>query len=135
MAEPAARPLSAPVLLTEAMAAKLLLHVPPASAEARVSAAPAHTALPPVMAAGAGSIVTTVVIYAPVVAVNVMIAVPADTGVTRPDVAPMAATAVLLLVNEPMAADMVSTLLPPIHSLPVPDMGDNVVFTVINFVL
>lgn len=58
---PAAIPVTVPVALTVAMAALLLVHVPPAVESLRVVVLPAHTVVAPVMAATVGAPLTVTV--------------------------------------------------------------------------
>ena len=51
-------PLTTPAALTEAIAALLLLQVPPAVASVRVVVVPVHTVVVPVMAATVGATLT-----------------------------------------------------------------------------
>ena len=62
---PATFPVTTPELLMAATAAFVLLQVPPLTVFARVSEAPAHTLLPPVMGAGNAFTVTGAVATQP----------------------------------------------------------------------
>lgn len=64
VAVPVAIPLTVPVVLTEAIAALLLLQVPPAVASASVIVAPVQTEVAPVIAATAGNGFTVTVAVA-----------------------------------------------------------------------
>jgi hypothetical protein len=74
-----------------------LLHIPPVVADARVSRRPTHKLRSPVIGAGAGSTVIENVTKQLVVAVNVIVAVPAETPVTVPDTLTDATDGLLLL--------------------------------------
>lgn len=55
---PAARLVTTPVVLTEAIAGELELHVPPVAASVRLAVAPAHSNAMPVMVPAAGTELT-----------------------------------------------------------------------------
>jgi hypothetical protein len=66
---PASTPVAMPLGLTVATLPVLLAHVPPAVASASVVVRPAHTVIVPVMVAGNGLTVITVVVMQPVLKV------------------------------------------------------------------
>jgi hypothetical protein len=98
---PADTPANAPVdELIVATVVLLLLHVPAFTVLLNVVVLPVQTLAGPVMGAY-GFTVTTVVARQPAEVVYEMVAVPAMPPVTMPELIPIAATAVLLLVHEP----------------------------------
>jgi hypothetical protein len=101
-AVPAATAFSKPVeLLMVATAVVPLVHVPPDGVEEKVVVDPLHTTVEPaVMLPGKLLTVSTAYASQPVDGVKVMLVVPAVRPVTKPEVEPMVATAVLLLVHD-----------------------------------
>lgn len=87
---PGATPTTNPEALTLAMVAALLLHVPPGVTSLRPIVAPWHTALLPVMAAGAGFMSTVRALEQPEDNVNTISALPALIPVTVPDASTIA---------------------------------------------
>jgi len=92
----------------------LLVQLPPAVRLLSVKEEPGHTVLGPVMDAGSGLTVTTVVFEQPVeVKVNVMGVVPAEAGVTTPVDEPIAATVVFPLTHLPAPDASVKVIVEP----------------------
>ena len=108
VAEPADTQFTIPVLaFTDAIDALLLLHTPPVVALDKVSVVPGQAWLLPVMVPAEGNAVTVtlVVVVADVphtvIAVKVIVVVPATPDVTAPVAASIEATAILLLLHTP----------------------------------
>jgi hypothetical protein len=100
-----------------------LLHEPPRTASVKVVDEPMHTCSVPPIVAGNGFTVTTSVTVQPVTgAVYVMVAVPAETPVTMPDV-PIVAIPVLPLLQEPPEVVSLSVVVAPWHMVGVPVMA------------
>src|SRR4051794_29624715 len=98
---PALTPVTTPVLrFTDATAALLLLHVPPAGLPLNGLTAPAHTFVLPLTVPGVAFIVAITVRAQPLVPVYTMPVLPADWPVTTPEV-PTVAIAALLLDHVP----------------------------------
>jgi hypothetical protein len=122
VAVPALTPLTTPVPApTVAIDALLLVHVPPVAVLVNVVVAPAHTLLPPLIAAGAAFTVIVLVAEHPDAA-YVMVAVPGATAETTP-VLLMVAMAVLLLLHVPPAVASVSVVAVPAHNTEEPVMA------------
>jgi hypothetical protein len=136
IAVPEAIPFTIPVAESTVTFDELLLHVPPDVLLASVVAEPAHTAIVPVTDAGSGLTVTIAVLVQPAPALYVTVVVPVVTPVTTPEFEPIVATLVLLLVHDtPELIELDSTVLPPTHTLVLPDIADEVEFTVITVVV
>lgn len=101
----------------------LLLQVPPLVALVSEILAPAHTAVGPVIAAGAGLTVIAVVVKQPVPNVYVIVAVPANIPLTMPVPDPTLATAVLLLAHVPPPTELLNVLVVPSHTFITPVMA------------
>ena len=85
-----------PIVATDIL---LLLQVPPAVASASVIVKPLHTTFGPVMGAGVGLTVMTVLAEQPLGNATTIVAVPANTPVTTPDNEPTVAFVVELLLQ------------------------------------
>ena len=111
---PVAIPVADPMLTFDGV---LLAQMPPVVPVLdNVVVAPTHIAGAPVIGAGNVCTVTVAELKQPEPARNMMLVVPADTPVTRPDVAPIVATAGLLLVQDtPPEVEQLSTVLLPSH--------------------
>jgi hypothetical protein len=96
-ATPHAVPAELPMVATDVL---LLLHVPPAVASLRVVQVPAHMVVVPMIAAGNGLTVATIVVVQPPLMVYEIVAVPAEMPQSVP-VLPMVATDTLLLLQVP----------------------------------
>lgn len=126
MALPAAMPVTVPVALTLAIAALLVVHVPPEVALLSVVVALWQTVCVPVIvpALGTGTTVTSAVSLAVpqlLVTEYVIMAVPSVSPVTTPVVLTLALAA-LLLLQVPPAAPSVKVVVDPIHTVWVPVM-------------
>jgi hypothetical protein len=89
------------------------VHAPPLTVFESVVVIPGQALSTPAMAVGIGLTVTTVVEMQPEPRVNVIVAVPAATPVTAPELA-MVATEVLLLVQDvPPEEAQLSIVVPP----------------------
>ena len=84
---------------------------------------PAHTMGVPEMLPGPPFTVTFCVTRQPVVAVYVMVVVPAAIPVKIPDAAPMVPVAVLPLTQAPPAGLLVKLTCPPAQSVDSPEIG------------
>jgi hypothetical protein len=112
---PAATPHAVPVELPMvATAVLLLLHVPPAVASLRVVQVPAHMVVVPMIAAGNGLTVATIVAVQPPLMVYEITAVPAETPQSVP-VLPTVATETLLLLQVPPDVASLSVVQRPVH--------------------
>jgi len=126
---------------TVAIVVAVLLHVPPAAADAvSVTVAPGHTFAVPLIDPPAGrplTVTALVVMVLPQVLVSVyfMFDVPVVTPVTRP-LALTVALLVALLVHAPPGSDAASTSVAPAHNVPAPVITAAVgtVFTVATVV-
>ena len=130
-------PVTIPPLVTVAFAVLLLLHTPPAVASLSVIVWPEATEDRPVIAATAGVvfIVATLVVIQPVFDRNVIIVVPAETPVSKPDEDPIVATETALLDHRLPAFASVTTLVPPTQSPATPAIAAGKAFTVTFTVL
>jgi hypothetical protein len=118
MYTPVTTPVAASTLATAGLK---LLQVPPTVPDVSAKLLPGHVAAAPVIAAGSGFTVTTVVVLQDVAPnVKVITAVPALIPVTPPD-PPTVATAVLLLLHAPVL--LVSRVVPPAHRVGVPPIA------------
>ena len=127
---PAATPVTTPVpLLTVANDVLLLLQVPSGVASLSAVVKPAHTLVVPVIAAGSGFTVTTLVMIQPVGKVYVTVAVPAVIPVITLPAA--VATAVLLLLHVPEGVASLSVVVKPAQTaiVPVIDAGNGLTVT------
>ena len=125
MEEPAATPVTMPVLPTVALAGTALLQVPPGTASESDVVDPAHTVLTPdiVPATGAALTVTTVVAVAlpqPLVSVYETVVVPPEIPLTRPD-AFTVPVAGFEEVHTPPADASLSDVVPPMQTTSDPD--------------
>ena len=129
---PTATPVTIPVPPTVATAVLLLVHVPPPVASVSAAVPPRQMLTAPVgMIGDAAFTVTIVVALQPVEAMQVIVAVPVATPVTMPDVAPIVATDVLLLLQLPVPNVLLSVVVPPAHTVLVPEMvGSGVTVTI-----
>ena len=120
MTVPADTPLTRPEPVpTEAIAELLLLHVAVPDGSLTVVAPPTQMVVGPVIADGNGLTVTGWVAIQPVGKVYVIVAMPALTPATEPDV-PTVATAVLLLVHAPPVVPFVNPVVEPTQTTGVP---------------
>lgn len=106
-----------------------LSHVPPGVASVSVVVSPGHTLSVPLMAAGKGFTVTTVVVMQPVANVYVITAVPAAMPVTTPVDGATVATSRLPLLHVPPGMVLLSVVVAPSHTLATP-VDEGVGFTV-----
>ena len=128
---PFAIPVTVPVdEPTVAILVLLLVHTPPVGEELKVDDAPEHMDNTPLMAPGAAFTVTTLVAKQPPANVYVIVAVPAATPDTTPDVELILAVPVALLVHTPPVGDDDNVVVDPTQSVAVPDIAPGVVFTV-----
>jgi hypothetical protein len=97
----------------EATAGTLLLHVPPEVVWNKVSEAPAQRLEGPVIAAGAGLTVTTVVAEHPPTSAYVIIEVPLATPVTIPVALPMVALLTSPLLHVPPDTALLNVYVEP----------------------
>ena len=132
---PAATPVTIPDALTVATAVTLLDHVPPAGDELNVEVEPTHSVVEPVMADGAELTLTTVVLVQPDVNRNVIVVVPVLIAVTTPDILPIVATDVLLLIHEVPTMLSNNVVVPPTQRVVTPVIGVVAAFTLIVVVL
>ncbi len=130
---PVTIPVVAPTVAFEVL---LLAHVPPVvPVLASVVVAPTQMDVVPEMGVGSALTVTTAVLPQPVDPAKLMVVVPAEMAVTRPDVVPMVATEGLLLVHPVPETPAVSTEVLPSQRLVVPVMlPPPPLFTVMGFV-
>jgi hypothetical protein len=105
-----------------ATALLLLLHAPPPELVS-VILPPAHTIEEPAIAVGKGSTVRVVVITQPAAGMYVIVVVPAVMPVTMPEVIPIVAMPVELLVHVPPIAASLSVVVLPMQTLVMPVMG------------
>jgi len=114
---PVAIPESPPIVATEGLP---LLHTPPGVASDSATVIPPHTVELPVIAAGTGLTVSSIVAVQPAGSVYIIVAVPGDKACVNPVAEPMLATAGSLLDHVPpaVASDMVVTW--PRHNAVVP---------------
>ncbi len=124
-----------PPEVTVAMAGLPLLQVPEGVAELRVVVFPWHMVRVPVIFAGIGNTVNTLVVTQPPVVVYVIVAVPgagvADTPVTTPPPVVILAIAGVLLAHVPPADGGVNVTLKPWHTDVGPVIGADAGVTVI----
>ena len=113
VAVPTNNAFTSPVMaLMEATVGLLLLHEPPAEVDEKFAVAPKHKFWLPLSVPAEGGVVTVIVRVATAsghppepVTIYLMIAVPADTAVTRPEVSTVATAEVLLLHDPPITLD------------------------------
>jgi len=117
---------------TVAIVVLLLLHVPPPVRSPNGVVFPEHTDSVPVILCGPGFTVTVAVVAQPAVDVYVMIALPPGFAppVKDPEVDPMVATVVLLLLHVPPDNGSPNGVVDPAHSDKVPVIAPGVGFTV-----
>jgi hypothetical protein len=118
-----------------AMVALLLLHVPLPVALVKVSMTPEHIFVAPPITAGLAFTVTSFTAKQPVDdSLYDIVAVPADTPVTKPDVVGTVAFAELLLLQVPPDVALVRVAVPASHRPAAPDMaaGSAATFTAID---
>ena len=130
---PAVRPHTKPVDgLIVATVGSELLQAPPTVADDNGVQKPIHVLAKPVIGAGSGFTVTVVSTLQPVGNVNVIRAVPAETPVTTPVTASIAAIAglALLHVPGPPGEALLSVVIDPTHTTGVPSIGSGFGFTV-----
>jgi hypothetical protein len=130
---PAAMPYTSPVVASTVATAVFELLQVPVPISPRVVTAPAHTKVAPKIVPGNGLTVTIEVEEQPLAFVKLMIAVPADTPVTRPDPGTTVATVVLPLLHVPIPPSL-KVVVEATHTTPVPIMGPGIEFTVITAV-
>ena len=121
------------VTLTEAVAGRLLLHVPPVGVADNVVVAAAHIDAVPVMASGLLFTDTVTVRLQPVVSWYFITDVPASIPLTIP--ALTVAFAILLLLHTPPAGVLTSVVVRPSHTDVVPVIAVGNAFTVTIAVL
>ena len=119
---PVAEPLTTPAPLMVA-APPLMLQAPPVVASASAVVAPTHTVIVPVIAAGALFTVKIAVVIQPVVAVYVIVQVPAPVALTIPEEAPIVAIPAQLQLHVPKVVAELSVEVLPTHKDNMPDMG------------
>jgi len=117
---PVTVPVEDPIVATPVL---LLLHTPPLVELVNVVVKPTHTLVVPPIAAGFGLTVKLVTAIQPVLSVYVIVTTPSVMPVTVPDVEPMVATAVLLLLHTPPLVISVNVIVKPTHTLLVPPMA------------
>ncbi len=126
-----------PVAVTVAFPVLLLTHVPPVVPMLlSVVKADWHTVNDPEIGVGIGNTVITVPVEQPVVPRKLITLVPADIPATTPDVTPIVATAVLLLVHDVPTVGKLITVVLPWQTVLLPDIDPPTPeFTVMFFVL
>ena len=112
-----------------ATAVLLLLQCPPVVTSLNAAVRPAQSTSGPVIFAGTGFTVTSVVFRHPVASEYVITAVPLPTPATIPEIEPILATAVLVLVHIPPPIASLRSISPPTQTLKVPVMVDGIGFT------
>ena len=136
VAIPPDTPETIPELLpTVATPVELLVQVPPPGVEANVDVDPTHKWSEPVIADGAVITVTVAVIEQPVPNVYVITEVPGDTPCTIPELLPIVATPVELLVQVPPAGVEANVVADPTQTLSVPVIVDGETRTVTGVVV
>jgi hypothetical protein len=132
IAVPGLTPQSEPPALIVATDGSRLDHAPPGVPLVSGVQKPIHVRGNPVIEAGNGFTVTTIVVRQPVGNVNVIRAVPAETPVTTPVTASIAAIAglALLHVPGPPGEALLSVVIDPTHTTGVPSIGSGFGFTV-----
>ena len=123
---PADIPVAIPVEPTVAIPVDTLLQTPPAVASVSVAVVPGHITGNPIIVPAAGSgltVTTTVAAAVPQLLLTVyeIVAVPAVTPVTTPEV-PIVATPVGILLHAPPPAASVSAVVAVAHTIGVPVM-------------
>ena len=127
-------PVTRPEALTVAMATLPLVQLPPGSVLLRAVVPPIQAVCDPVIPAGAGLTVIVVVAVHPEVSVNVIVAVPAEMPVTRPEAEPIVATDGLLLVHDkPPEVGSVRTVVNPVQIAVLPEIAAGRAFVVTDF--
>jgi hypothetical protein len=107
----------------------LLVHVPPLGVLPSVVVEPTHTDAVPLIAVGPALTVITAVLKQLAPTMKVIVVVPALTPVTTPVLMSTVALAVLLLLHVPPPV-LLSVVVPPIHTLVVPEIVPTDVLTV-----
>ena len=107
-----------------------LLQVPP-PAPVRVVVWPWHTVVIPVIGSGSGFTVIIMLAVQPVARVYTIVEVPALIPLTTPEVIPMVAAVVIVLVHAPPADGSLSSVVWPTHTLVLPVTGAGTGLTVI----
>ena len=121
---PILTPVTIPVPLTVATGTLLLIHVPPLVASVRAAVPPRQMLTGLVGRIGEDAFtVTTAVAMHPVDAMQVIVAVPVVTPLTIPEVTPTVATDVLLLLQVTPPVELESAVVPPVHTVLVPEMA------------
>ena len=115
--------------VTAAIPADALLHVPLEVLQYNVVLLPEHTVDTPVIAEGTGPTVTTCVLAQPLPVVYDMVATPADTPVTTPELFTVAFDGLLLLHAPPPVLHANASVL-PVHTALPPVIAAGIVFTV-----
>lgn len=134
---PAETPVTTPeVGLTVAIAVLLLLHVPPTVESKRVIVPPTHTLEEPIITDMVPEPVTVMVLVVkqPVVSIYVIVHVPAETPVTKPDVGLIVAIDVLELLHVPPVVASVSVIVPATATVLTPPIVEGLGFTTIVLV-
>ena len=129
-------PVTTPVALpTSAIVGSLLAHVPPVTKSLNIVVEPSHTFGLPVIAAGNGFTLTTIVAAQPVVPVMVyeIVVVPTAMPVTRPAGLTLAVAGAVLLHVPPALASL-SSVDNPTHTMGVPVIAAGAAYTFINAV-
>jgi hypothetical protein len=122
-------PVTVPDVPTVATLVLLLAQVPPAEASVRLMVEPTQTPVDPVITAGTGFTVNTLVFRQPVESAYVIMVVPGEIPHTVP-VLPTLATPALLLAHVPPAVRSLRLEQDPTHTLSVPLISDGSGFTV-----
>jgi hypothetical protein len=112
-----------------------LVQIPPVGVLVSIAVSFRQMLSGPLMAAGATSTETTVVVIQPVaVAVNVIVAVPGPTPVTTPVIGSTVATVVGLLLHvPPPTVELLSVIESNWHTTELPDIANGSGLTVITF--
>ena len=132
---PDATPVTTPVEgLTVAIVEVLLVHVPLPVASLNVVVKPTQTVSVPVIDAGNGLTVTTLVAIQPVARAKVIVEVPDDTPVTIPVEEPTVAIPVLPLVHVPPLVTSLKVVVIPAQTTAVPLIDEGNGFTVTTIV-
>ncbi len=135
VAVPAVAPVTTPDdELTVAVPEALLVHTPPVGDEDNVVVDPVHTESVPDIAEGVVFTVTAFVAKQPVLNVYVIVAVPAATPDTTPDVELTLAVPDALLVHTPPVGDEDNVVVDPTQTVAVPDIVPGNAFTVTTLV-
>ena len=122
---PGATPVTVPKASTVALAVLLLLHVPALVTSINIVVAPTHTLVTPLIDEGNGFTVKAAVVLQPVGNLYEMIAVPlTEPPVAVPDVIPIVAVLVALLLHVPPVLASVKLPVDPEQIFVAPDIND-----------